>query len=150
MGKLDVLCPREATVRCMTGESTCTEGAPAGSVTAVGNLLSGCASDWTPRPLSVVLSMTLSVSDPQAFVEAAESATDVADGIASAVGVDSDKVDVTLSVARRLEESHRRLQGSVSVDATIEADDASGVADLLLRVGATTDSVMATAISNHV
>lgn len=146
---LDAICPFEATINCMADVSACTAGAPPEEVTAVVEALSGCASDWAPRPIAVAVTMEITVANPQEFVQNPASERAVAGGIASAANVAPSKVSARLSVARRLQESGRRLQqgGGVNVDATIEADDASGVAALESSVSAIPTDTMASSLT---
>lgn len=149
---LDLLCPYEATVSCMGDQSACIGDTSTEEVDSIREMLTGCADTWTPRPLAVAVTMALTVDDPEAFVQDPASGRAVARGIASAAGVSPAQVTVTLSVARRLQESDRRLQGSVNVDAEIEADNADAVADLETTVSAIETTTMTqeltTAISN--
>lgn len=152
----DSLCPIEATYRCVA--SSCENGGPNASMLGVPlsetsqvlSILDGCSSDWTPRPLAVILSMEISVADPGAFVANPGSKAAVEGGIAASAGVLPGKVDATLSVARRLQvlqASGRRLQGAVSVAATIQAENAGAVAALQASVAAIPADAMATALN---
>jgi len=146
--KSDLLCPKESSVRCMAGQSSCIGDMSADNVSIIVDILDGCSSVWIPRPLAVAVSMELSVADPAAFVANPASQTAVEQGIAEAAGVDSSKVVATLSVARRLRQSDRRLQGTVNVDATVEADSADAVDALQTRVAAVTAETMATELNS--
>merc|ERR1711865_868898 len=90
------------------------------------------------------------VADPAGFVANPASQAAVATGIASAAGVSIDKVDVTLTVARRLQNLNRRLQGgTVNVAATIEADSAGALASLTASVGAIPADTMTTSLNTQ-
>jgi len=86
------------------------------------------------RPLAVTVSMALTVDDPTSFVQDPANKLAVEAGIANATGVDAGAVDAILTVARRLEEVQRRLQGAVNVDATIHTADPDAVATLQATV----------------
>jgi len=116
---------------------------PPDEITNITDILDDCSSVWIPRPLAVAVNMELSVPDPAAFVANPASKTAVEEGIAEAAGVQISKVVATLSVARRLRQSDRRLQGAVNVDATIEADSADAVDALQASVAAVTAETMA-------
>merc|ERR1712071_341229 len=97
--------------------------------------------------LAVKVTMSLTVADPQAFVNNPNSARAVAEGIADSIGVQPDDVEVVLSVAssRRLDShanssngntsngstpstsSTSSASGTVIVDATIQVADAEDV-----------------------
>jgi len=123
-------------------------GACSEIATGVAELLAivgGCAETWTPRPLSVILTMAMTVADPAAFIADPDSKIAVEAGIAAAAGVTADKVDATLTVGtRRLQGSNRRLQGTVDVSAEIQAENAAAVADLQSSVNEITPDAMAT------
>jgi len=150
--KHDKLCPVEATATCIAGTSACPGGGNSSDpmIATVVALLAGCEGNWTPRALSVALTMELTVADPAGFVANPASQAAVATGIASAAGVSIDKVDVTLTVARRLQNLNRRLQGgTVNVAATIEADSAGALASLTASVAAIPADTMATSLNTQ-
>lgn len=77
-----------------------------------------------PEPLpKVVLELTLTVADPQAFVDDPASTVAMTASVAEMAEVEESAVTVELSVGarRRLQEALRRLSGTVVVDAEIEA-----------------------------
>jgi len=146
---LDDLCPIEGYVRCFVG---CLLPGPFNDVTRASTLpvLDQCGSAWTPRPLSVVMTMRLSVSDPAAFVADVTNQEAVQEAIAQVANVDGNRVEVTLSVARRLEAaSGRRAQGAVNVEATIRAENADAVPALEAALAAISAADVITALSNN-
>lgn len=96
----------------------------------------------------VVMSMELTVEDPQAFVNNPSSKRAVEEGIAQAVGagVVADDVEVTLSPVRRLAEI-RALQGVVAVEATIRTENAAAAASLKQSVDGLSEAAMATSLN---
>lgn len=100
-------------------------------------------------PLAVAVSVELSVSDPQGFVNNPASKEAVEAGIADAANVAADAVEAVLTVARRLEEEPRHLQGTgtVNVDATIHVADAATVATLKDSVNSIETAEMATSLN---
>merc|ERR1740138_681864 len=89
----------------------------------------------------------MTVPDPAGFVADEASAPAVEAGIAATLdGVDAEHVEAVLTVARRLLGS-RRLQGSVNVEATIQADDAAAATALQTAANAVTADSMATALN---
>jgi hypothetical protein len=148
--KWDMVCPIEADIRCIivTNLAICGVREPDADILLA--LLRGCAQDWSPRALEVTLSMSMTVEDPQAFVDDASSKTAVEAGIATAAGVSPDKVVATLSVgSRRLQGSDRRLQqGSVDVSAEIQAENAGAVAALQSSVAGIEPAAMTTSLND--
>ena len=103
----------------------------------------------TPAPTTkdvVQVNMSLTMNDPQAFVDVDGSKAAVEAGIALAAGVAPSAVNATLTVGehRRLASSVRNLQPAVSVVAHIDDPDAAAVA---ARLSATEPEDVADAIN---
>lgn len=145
------LCPVEGSVRCMlvsniaicVGSETMSTGEQ-----SIFDELTGC-SNWEPVPMSVVVTMSMEVANPAAFVADSNSQGTVEAGIAAAANVAPHKVSATLTVgSRRLQGSGRRLQGTVAVSAEILADTAAAVAGLAATVNAISSADMTTNINS--
>lgn len=81
--------------------------------------------------------MSLTVDDPQAFVDDPHSEAAVEAGIAEVANVEVSAVDATLKVGgRRLAASERGLQVAVDVAAIIEVEDAAAAATFVTQVEA--------------
>lgn len=143
---MNALCPDSEVVECFFNTTR-----HAGTCTMLQNQPSRPeVMDSCNVPMSVTVSMALTVQDPAAFVANADSAMAVAAGIATAANVSAASVSVELSVARRLEEDlrgSRRLQGTVNADATILVQDAGDVSTLQATVSTIEPSVMATSLN---
>jgi hypothetical protein len=117
-----------------------------------GDMLAEC-----DNAIEVVLSMSMTVDDPETFVASQSAREAVAAGIATAVGVSRMAVEVTLSVggSRRLSAPRlggpRRLSGTVVVEATIQTDSSQGqsVAQLQALVEAVDETTLADAITTE-
>jgi len=146
------LCPVEGSVRCMliSNVAICTGSETLdASMQSIFDELTGCSSTWEPVPMSVVVTMSMAVADPEAFVADSNSKATVEAGIAAAANVAPHKVSATLTVgSRRLQGSGRRLQGTVAVSAEILADTAAAVAGLAATVNAISSADMTTNINS--
>merc|ERR1711918_65385 len=97
----------------------------------------------------------MTVDDPSAFVASESAREAVAAGIATAVGVSRYAVEVQLSLGRRLSAQRlggpRQLQGTVTVEATIQADSTTDqtVANLQAIVDAVDPADIAAAITTE-
>lgn len=142
------LCPDDPDV------DLCDES-PAGGGGGGGGFPNGCPDDpdvdLCDEPIvvhSVVLTMGLTVPDPQAFVASSAARDATKAGVANAAGVTLDKVSVVLSVAGRRRLDGRRLQESnVNVEATIQADNADAASSLQQTVNAVSTDDMAAALN---
>jgi len=141
---LNVLCPNEVAVDCFIEVQT---GACAN---ALGNIEKPPIMDHCDVPMAVTLRMGITVTDAAAFVANAGSEMAVAEGIATAAGVDVTDVNVDLSVARRLGKdlrSSRRLTETVNVEASLLVAETSEVATLADTVNGIETADMATKLN---
>lgn len=93
--------------------------------------------------------MGLTVAEPQTFVDDESSKAAVEAGIAAGAGVSASAVNAVLTVGgRRLAARGRVLQDAmVSVEATIEVEDAAAAATLQTTVAALAPSTMASSLN---
>lgn len=155
----EFLCPKEEIVRCIFGTAACELDLGGGPTPPPpeNRRLDGHESVDEDGPLAILrhcnvvvavsLTMELTVANPQTFVNDPNSATAVAQGIATAAGVDLVAVEVRLSVARRLDNHATATSGTVTVDATIQATDAASVSNLQDTVNAIEQDAMTEALN---
>lgn len=147
---MDVLCSNADLMRCSmrggAGEVACGND---GEDLSPEDLSPEVLLPLCDTPLAVAVSMDLSVPDPQSFVNNPASKGAVEAGVADAANVAADAVEAVLTVARRLEEEPRRLQGTgtVNVAATIHVADAATVATLQDSVNSIETAAMATSLN---
>jgi hypothetical protein len=97
--------------------------------------------------LAVKVAMEITVDDPAEFVADPANKMAVEAGIAEAAGVDASDVEAVLTVARRLQESLRRLTGgAVNVEATIHTEDAAAATAMVATVAAIEPAAMTEAL----
>jgi hypothetical protein len=98
--------------------------------------------------LAVKVAMEITVDDPAEFVADPANKMAVEAGIAEAAGVDASDVEAVLTiVARRLQESLRRLTGgAVNVEATIHTEDAAAATAMVATVAAIEPAEMTNAL----
>lgn len=100
--------------------------------------------------LAITVSMALTVADPSAFVADNANKRAVEAGIASAAGVTTDAVEAVLTVGQRrlrVQDTQRRLQGTVDVAATIHTASAEAAAAMQGTVGSINATQMTASIA---
>jgi len=127
---------------CADPIASCGEEDDPENAAYTGTLIEQC-----DTPLAVAVSITLTVDNPTSFVQDPANKLAVESGIAAASGVDAGAVNAILTVARRLTEVQRRLEGGVIVDATIHTADPGAVATLEATVANLDAAAMAGAIT---
>jgi len=100
--------------------------------------------------LAITVSMALTVADPSAFVADNANKRAVEAGIASAAGVTTDAVEAVLTVGQRrlrVQDTQRRLQGTVDVAATIHTASAEAAVAMQGTVGSIDATQMTASIA---